>query len=44
MVSVLASSAEDCEFESRSGQTKYYKMGICITSRIKRILSLNIFY
>jgi hypothetical protein len=29
MVSVLASSAEDCGFESRSGQTKYYKIGIC---------------
>ena len=29
MVSVLASSGEDCGFEPRSGQTKDYKIGIC---------------
>ena len=29
MVSVLASSAVDCGFESWSGQTKDYKIGIC---------------
>jgi hypothetical protein len=29
MVSVLASSAVDCGFESRSGQTKDYNIGIC---------------
>ena len=29
MVSVLASSAVDCGFEPRSGQTKDYKIGIC---------------
>jgi hypothetical protein len=28
MVSVLASSAVDCGFEPRSGQTKDYKIGI----------------
>ena len=28
MVSVLASSAVDCGFEPRSGQTKGYKIGI----------------
>ena len=32
MVSVLTSSAVDCEFESRSGQTKDYKIGICCFS------------
>jgi hypothetical protein len=32
MVSVLASSAVDCEFEPRSGQTKDYKIGICCFS------------
>ena len=29
MVSVLASSAVDRRFESRSGQTKDYEIGIC---------------
>ena len=29
MVCMLASSAADCGFESRSGQTKDYKIGIC---------------
>ena len=29
MGSVLASSAVDCVFEPRSGQTKDYKIGIC---------------
>ena len=29
MVSMLASSAVDCGFKSRSGQTKNYKIGIC---------------
>ena len=29
MVSVLASSAVDCGFKPRSGQTKDYKIGIC---------------
>ena len=32
MVSVLASSAVDCGFEPRSGQTKDYKIGICCFS------------
>jgi hypothetical protein len=32
MVSVLASSAEDREFASRSGQTKNYKIDICCFS------------
>ena len=32
MVSVLASSAVDCGFESRLGQTKDYKIGICCFS------------
>ena len=32
MVSVLDSSAVDRGFEPRSGQTKYYKMGICCFS------------
>ena len=32
MVSVLASSAIDCEFDPRSGQTKEYKIGICCFS------------
>jgi hypothetical protein len=32
MVSVLASSAVDCGFEPRSGQTKDYKFGICCFS------------
>jgi hypothetical protein len=29
LVSVLASSAVDCEFDPRSGKTKDYKIGIC---------------
>jgi hypothetical protein len=32
MVSVLASSAVDCGFELRSGQTKDYEIGICCFS------------
>jgi hypothetical protein len=32
MVRVLASSALDSEFKSRSGQTKDYKIGICCLS------------
>ena len=32
MVSVFASSAVDCGFKSRSGQTKDYKIGICCFS------------
>jgi hypothetical protein len=32
MVSVLASSVADRGFESRSGQTKDYKIGICCFS------------
>jgi hypothetical protein len=32
MVSVLASSVVDHGFESRSGQTKEYKIGICCFS------------
>ena len=32
IVSVLASSAVDCGFESQSGQTKDYKIGICCFS------------
>jgi hypothetical protein len=32
MVSMLASSAVDCGFEPRSGQTKDYKIGICCFS------------
>jgi outer membrane protease len=32
MVSVLASCAVYCGFETRSGQTKYYKIGICCFS------------
>ena len=32
MVSVLASSAIDCWYEPRSGQTKEYKIGICCFS------------
>jgi hypothetical protein len=32
MFSMLASSAVDCGFESRSGQTKDYKIGICCLS------------
>ena len=32
MVSVLTSSVVDHGFEPRSGQTKYYKIGICCFS------------
>jgi hypothetical protein len=32
MVSVLASSAVDCGFEPRSGQTNDYQVGICCFS------------
>jgi hypothetical protein len=32
MVSVLASSAIDCGYEPRSGQTKEYTIGICCFS------------
>jgi hypothetical protein len=32
MVSVLTSSAVDRVFEPRSGQTKYYEIGICCFS------------
>ena len=32
MVSVLAASVVDCEFDPRSGQTKDYKIGICCFS------------
>jgi len=32
MVSMLASSAVDCEFEPWSSQTKDYKTGICFFS------------
>ena len=32
MITVLASSAVDCGFELRSGQTKDYKIGICFFS------------
>jgi len=32
MVSVLASSTVDCEWEPHSGQTKEYKIGICCFS------------
>ena len=32
MVSVLVSSAVDCGFEPRSGQTKDYEFGICCFS------------
>ena len=32
MISVLASSAVDCGFKPRSGQTNDYKFGICCFS------------
>jgi hypothetical protein len=32
MVSMLASTSVDCGVESRSGQTKDYKIGICCFS------------
>jgi hypothetical protein len=38
MVSGLASSAVDREFEPRSGQTKDYKIGICCISAINTAL------
>ena len=38
MVSVLASSAIDCGFEPRSGQTKEYKIGIyCFSTKPRSI-------
>ena len=39
MVSVFASSAVDRGFESRSGQTKDYKIGICCFSAKHATLS-----
>jgi hypothetical protein len=39
MVSVLASNAVDLEFESRSGQMKDYKIGICCFSAKHAALS-----
>ena len=39
MVSMLASSSVDREFESRSGQTKDYKIGICCFSAKHAALS-----
>ncbi len=39
MVSVLASSAVDCRFEPRSGQTKDYEIGICCFSAKQAALS-----
>ena len=38
MVSVLASSAVDSEFESLSGQTKDYKIGMCCFSAKDAVL------
>ena len=38
MVSVLTSSAVDRGFESRSGQTKDYKIGICCFSTKHAVL------
>jgi hypothetical protein len=38
MVSVLASSAVDCGFEARSGQTKDYTIGICYFSAKHTVL------
>ena len=38
MVSVLSSSAVDCEFEPQSGQTKDYKIGICWLSAMHATL------
>ena len=32
MVSIVTSSAVDCEFKPRSGQSKDYKIGICCFS------------
>ena len=39
MVCMLASNAVDREFESRSGQTKDYKIGICCFSAKHAALS-----
>ena len=39
MVSIVASSAVDCEFESWSGQSKDYKIGICCSSAKHAALS-----
>jgi hypothetical protein len=36
MVSVLVSSAVNCGFESRSGQTKDYKIGMCWHAELRR--------
>jgi hypothetical protein len=36
MVCVLASSAVDCEFEPRTGQTKDYKIGILFPSLLSK--------
>ena len=41
MVSELASSAIDCGFESQSGQTKDYKIGICCFSAKHAALRRN---
>ena len=38
MVSVLASNAVDGGFETRLGQTKDYKIGICCFSTKHRII------
>ena len=38
MVSMLASSAVDCRFESRSGQSKDYKSGTCCFSAKHAVL------
>jgi hypothetical protein len=42
MISVLASSAVDCEFESRSGQIKDYEIGICCFSAKHAVLRSKI--
>ena len=41
LVSVLVSSAVDCGFELRSGQTKDYKIGICCFSLITPALRIK---
>ena len=42
MVSVLTSSAIDCEFEPLSPQTKDYKIGICcISAKHVALMSSN---
>ena len=38
MVSVLTSSAVDCDFEPRQGQTKGYEIGICCFSTKHTVL------